>query len=96
MQRSKGESMNDRNDRAIRTAGLWYQNHLRRSSGDKVDVVLLTDDAGNRANAIREGLQAFSGILLIFFLFGEDFELVFFQHLITCQEWLIIRAWLIS
>jgi exosome complex exonuclease DIS3/RRP44 len=28
VERQKGESANDRNDRAIREATLWYKNHL--------------------------------------------------------------------
>ena len=48
-----GESPNDRNDRAIRTAVAWYK---RVCPG--VRVVLLTADAANRAKAREEGLEA--------------------------------------
>ena len=50
-----GESPNDRNDRAIRTATAWY---ARVCPGAK--VVLLTQDAACRAAATAEGLTALS------------------------------------
>jgi exosome complex exonuclease DIS3/RRP44 len=49
---SDGESPNDRNDRAIRTAAAWYK---RVCPG--VRVVLLTADAANRAKAREEGIE---------------------------------------
>lgn len=52
---NEGESPNDRNDRAIRTAALWYQTHL---SGRK--VLLLSNDAENRRKALEAGLEAVS------------------------------------
>ncbi|OLY77952.1 Exosome complex exonuclease RRP44 [Smittium mucronatum] len=39
------ETPNDRNDRAIRVASLWYKTHLKLFG---IDVLLLTEDAGNR------------------------------------------------
>ncbi|CAI5461475.1 unnamed protein product [Closterium sp. Yama58-4] len=49
-----GESPNDRNDRAIRVAAQWYQQHL----GGKVPVVLITDDKANLAKAVAAGMKA--------------------------------------
>lgn len=49
-----GESPNDRNDRAIRVATQWYQNHLGESS----HVMLITNDRDNRRKAVEEGLHA--------------------------------------
>lgn len=64
IEREPKESSNDRNDRAIRKAAIWYQGHLDKSQkehkGQKIKIVLLTDDAGNRAKAINEGIVSFS------------------------------------
>lgn len=49
--------MNDRNDRAIRTAAFWYKTHLK----DQITIVLLTDDQSNRERAREEGIEAYSG-----------------------------------
>ncbi|CAN4078578.1 unnamed protein product [Withania somnifera] len=49
-----GESPNDRNDRAIRTAAKWYQDHL----GSAVSVLLITNDRENKKKAIEEGIFA--------------------------------------
>jgi exosome complex exonuclease DIS3/RRP44 len=46
--REEGESINDRNDRAVRRAVQWYNAHLAQSKGKKLPtVVMLTDDKGN-------------------------------------------------
>lgn len=64
IERLPKESSNDRNDRAIRKAATWYENHLKKSRKErkskKVLVVLLTDDADNRKKAADEGITAFS------------------------------------
>ncbi|ELU08883.1 hypothetical protein CAPTEDRAFT_225692 [Capitella teleta] len=60
IERIKGESANDRNDRAIRTASLWYQKHLHHACDGEVRVVLLTNDRENREKAKAEGLVAFT------------------------------------
>ncbi|CAG8461700.1 7034_t:CDS:10, partial [Cetraspora pellucida] len=62
IQRLKDESPNDRNDRAIRSAVKWYSTHLKKmkNKGSHIEVVLLTDDVGNRTKALDEGLSAFS------------------------------------
>ncbi|KAI5066926.1 hypothetical protein GOP47_0017454 [Adiantum capillus-veneris] len=48
-----GESPNDRNDRAIRSASLWYQKHL----GKGPPILLLTNDAENKRKALQEGIR---------------------------------------
>ncbi|KAG4065176.1 hypothetical protein HA402_007573 [Bradysia odoriphaga] len=53
--RLPGESANDRNDRAIRVATKWYDNHLQAKK-HRIRAVLLTDDADNRRKALDEGL----------------------------------------
>ncbi|KAH7283674.1 hypothetical protein KP509_34G018800 [Ceratopteris richardii] len=47
-----GESPNDRNDRAIRSASLWYQKHL----GQGPPILLLTNDIENKRKALQEGI----------------------------------------
>ncbi|XP_052231000.1 exosome complex exonuclease RRP44-like isoform X2 [Dreissena polymorpha] len=59
IERAPGEKANDRNDRAIREAGLWYQKHLS-CTGITTTVVLVTNDADNRAKANLKGLTAFT------------------------------------
>ncbi|KAL0462392.1 UNVERIFIED_CONTAM: Exosome complex exonuclease RRP44A [Sesamum latifolium] len=49
-----GETPNDRNDRAIRVAAQWYQNHL----GGAVKVLLITNDRENKKKAIQDGIPA--------------------------------------
>ncbi|KAG8182151.1 hypothetical protein JTE90_014561 [Oedothorax gibbosus] len=61
IERNPGESSNDRNDRAIRVAVKWYQDHLKLSdpTGD-IKVVLLTNDKENSNKAEEEGLNVFT------------------------------------
>ncbi|XP_073149345.1 exosome complex exonuclease RRP44 homolog A [Henckelia pumila] len=49
-----GETPNDRNDRAIRVAAQWYQNHL----GNSVRVLLITNDKDNKRKATHDGINA--------------------------------------
>lgn len=63
VERLKGETSNDRSDRAIRVATQWYDEHLKRSQqygGNKntenIRVVLITDDFGNREKAKASGI----------------------------------------
>ena len=58
IEREAGESANDRNDRAIRTATRWYRDHLK---GTGIGVLLLTNDRENREKAKKEGLEALTG-----------------------------------
>lgn len=58
VEREPGESANDRNDRAIRVATAWYENHLKKSCENKnqVRVILLSDDKQNLEKAHAEGI----------------------------------------
>lgn len=59
--REQGESINDRNDRAVRRAGRWYAEHLRQEvggNGKVPSVVMLSDDKENLAKAKRDGVAA--------------------------------------
>uniref|UniRef100_A0A182KC56 Protein DIS3 homolog n=1 Tax=Anopheles christyi TaxID=43041 RepID=A0A182KC56_9DIPT len=65
VEREPGESANDRNDRMIRTAAEWYGKHLspqagKKSAGAGLRIVLLSDDADNRAKAMALGLNTCS------------------------------------
>ncbi|XP_014254617.1 exosome complex exonuclease RRP44 [Cimex lectularius] len=55
VERENGESANDRNDRAIRVAAKWYEDHLMT-----VKSVLLSDDADNRLKSFQFGITALS------------------------------------
>ncbi|GFV45059.1 exosome complex exonuclease RRP44 [Trichonephila clavipes] len=59
-ERKPGESANDRNDRAIRNAAKWYQEHLKLSGASNLKVVLLTNDKENSKKAEEEGLIVFT------------------------------------
>lgn len=66
IERDSGESVNDRNDRAIRVATAWYESHLllsqfERRQSERIRIVLLTDDANNRDKAQKEGLLSATG-----------------------------------
>lgn len=61
--RDAGESINDRNDRAVRKACAWYGAHLQdavkaRKSARCPAVVMLSDDKENLRKAKDEGLAA--------------------------------------
>lgn len=62
--RKKNESINDRNDRAIRNVCSWYQKHLKQScEGSKEpipEVVLISDDKRNLELSAKEGIIALS------------------------------------
>ncbi|PGH12080.1 hypothetical protein AJ79_04479 [Helicocarpus griseus UAMH5409] len=66
VRRGAEESINDRNDRAVRTAAKWYQEHLRqvlkRSKKEQAApaIVMITDDKGNLSKAEQEGVTAMS------------------------------------
>ncbi|XP_067651291.1 exosome complex exonuclease RRP44-like [Haliotis asinina] len=59
VERKPGESSNDRNDRAIRTACTWYQNHLNGAS-PAINIVLLTNDVDNKVKATKEGITCYA------------------------------------
>lgn len=54
VEKEPGETPNDRNDRSIRKAALWYQKHI-----PSLPTILLTNDQDNRVRARGEGLKAF-------------------------------------
>ncbi|KAF4510628.1 hypothetical protein G6O67_002504 [Ophiocordyceps sinensis] len=57
--REPNESVNDRNDRAIRLAVKWYGDHLARTRTTKVPaMVMLSDDQDNVRKAREQGLNA--------------------------------------
>ncbi|KAK4132616.1 RNB-domain-containing protein [Trichocladium antarcticum] len=59
--RQEGESVNDRNDRAVRKAVAWYAQHLARTGAEKVPaVVMLTNDRDNLRKAKLEDIPACS------------------------------------
>ncbi|KAK4242373.1 hypothetical protein C8A03DRAFT_11465 [Achaetomium macrosporum] len=59
--RREGESVNDRNDRAVREAVAWYSQHLARTGAKKVPaVVMLSNDRDNLRKAKQEGIHACS------------------------------------
>ncbi|RCI07022.1 exosome catalytic subunit dis3, partial [Rhizopus stolonifer] len=61
IEKLKDESPNDRNDRAIRVSSKWYADHLKANgSGENIDVIMLTDDNGNRERAKASGIKCSS------------------------------------
>ncbi|RDA93125.1 hypothetical protein CP533_4064 [Ophiocordyceps camponoti-saundersi (nom. inval.)] len=61
--RLSGESINDRNDRAVRLSVKWYGDHLARAKAKKnpgIAIVMLSDDQDNVRKARAEGLNAFT------------------------------------
>lgn len=59
--RLEGETINDRNDRAVRQAASWYTSHLAAATKSKAPaIVILTNDSDNRRKAKSEGLVALS------------------------------------
>lgn len=65
IERRKDESANDRNDRAIRTAASWYDEHLKECEGgndeeSRIRIVLLTDDKKNKEKAKLEGIISYT------------------------------------
>ncbi|XP_068183620.1 exosome complex exonuclease RRP44 [Antennarius striatus] len=61
IEREPGETANDRNDRAIRVAAKWYSEHLKtaKSEGERLRVVLLTNDLGNKQKAEESDLLVY-------------------------------------
>ncbi|KAL8959840.1 MAG: hypothetical protein Q9193_003363 [Seirophora villosa] len=64
--REKGETINDRNDRAVRAAAKWYGSHLKASAKSAgrakafPTIVMLSDDKDNLRKAKAENLPASS------------------------------------
>ncbi|KAI9730497.1 MAG: exosome catalytic subunit dis3 [Cirrosporium novae-zelandiae] len=67
--REQGETINDRNDRAVRVATRWYKDHLaqaiksssgvHKNSRKNPAIVMLSDDQENLRKAKKEGLVAY-------------------------------------
>ncbi|KAI2624786.1 RNB domain-containing protein [Xylaria nigripes] len=59
VKRREDESINDRNDRAVRRAVKWYNDHMDYIKSKKVPVtVMLSDDRGNLEKAKKEKVPA--------------------------------------
>ncbi|KAM0563993.1 hypothetical protein ACHAPJ_000201 [Fusarium lateritium] len=59
--REANETVNDRNDRAVRLAVKWYGEHLARTKAKKLPaVVMLSDDRENLRKAKDDGIHASS------------------------------------
>ncbi|KAI1383109.1 RNB-domain-containing protein [Hypoxylon trugodes] len=57
--REQEETINDRNDRAVRQAVKWYNDHLGQNKSKKIPVtVMLTDDRLNIEKAKKEDIPA--------------------------------------
>ncbi|KAL4743691.1 hypothetical protein BDV11DRAFT_178066 [Aspergillus similis] len=65
VRREQDESINDRNDRAVRTVAKWYMDHLRAVTKGKKEksipaIVVITDDKENLRKAREENVTALS------------------------------------
>jgi len=60
IERKPGESANDRNDRAIRVACRWYEDHFKENVDKPPGIVLLSDDKANREKAQEMKLKVSS------------------------------------
>ncbi|KAM6099526.1 exosome complex exonuclease RRP44 [Theristicus caerulescens] len=61
VQQEQGETSNDRNDRAIRVAVKWYNEHLKKiEDEEKIQVIFLTNDRTNKEKALEEGITAYT------------------------------------
>ena len=57
--REKNESINDRNDRAIRKFCSWFKDHLNKDNSKiPISIVLICNDKDNREKAKKEGTDA--------------------------------------
>lgn len=61
VEQEQGENANDRNDRAIRVAAKWYNEHLKKLSAEnQPQVIFITNDRKNKEKAVEEGIPAFT------------------------------------
>ncbi|NXK60227.1 RRP44 exonuclease, partial [Sylvietta virens] len=61
IEQNRGETSNDRNDRAIRVAVKWYNEHLKKiEDEEKIQVIFLTNDRTNKEKALEEGITAYT------------------------------------
>jgi len=61
VERDHLESMNDRNDRAIRQATSWYGSHFAAECLGDVKVVLLTNDKAQLKLSAEQGIIVYTG-----------------------------------
>ncbi|XP_068223544.1 exosome complex exonuclease RRP44-like [Palaemon carinicauda] len=59
VEREEKESVNDRNDRAIRVGSWWYKQHFRMCNQN---VVLITNDIDNRDKARQMEVEAYTSV----------------------------------
>lgn len=66
VERLEGESINDRNDRAVRAACIWYKHHMMKAvEGTRYvcpNIVMLSDDRANLAKAAADGVESYSSM----------------------------------
>jgi exosome complex exonuclease DIS3/RRP44 len=60
VRRADGETINDRNDRAVRKAAAWYTTHLAQVTKKPPTVVVITNDQENRMRSKKEHINALS------------------------------------
>ncbi|KAJ9602398.1 exosome catalytic subunit dis3 [Cladophialophora chaetospira] len=60
VRRAEGETINDRNDRAVRRAAAWYTSHLAQVTKKPPAIVVITNDQENRKRAKQEQVKALS------------------------------------
>ncbi|XP_020848099.1 exosome complex exonuclease RRP44 [Phascolarctos cinereus] len=62
VEQEQGENANDRNDRAIRVAAKWYNEHMKKITADDnhPQVIFITNDIKNKEKAIEEGIPAYT------------------------------------
>lgn len=57
--REANETINDRNDRAIRKVCSWYDSHLNKDNSKKqIKIIFVCNDVDNRNMAKKEGIDA--------------------------------------
>lgn len=60
VRREENETINDRNDRAVRAAASWYRSHLTSTKRHTPAIVILTNDQANKEKAEAEKLFVLS------------------------------------
>ncbi|XP_072478410.1 exosome complex exonuclease RRP44 [Notamacropus eugenii] len=62
VEQEQGENANDRNDRAIRVAAKWYNEHMKKITADEnhPQVIFITNDIKNKEKAVEEGIPAYT------------------------------------
>ena len=60
VRRLEGETINDRNDRAVRKAAAWYTSHLANIAKRVPTIVVITNDQENRRKGKKEYINALS------------------------------------